>query len=214
MVRFLFAVGCLVLFSNSQAKADDLLWADREDPSVPAHCRDPQLRSFGTVERKVFYGITGAVSKGFTHEIEIARNDASLLWEALKTGHGVVARLQGALNFLEGSRISKGYEFEREGDVLEAFALADLEREYPEAQYYTTGGISYHNHAPGGHFETLGEVDVVVARRADCSVVAIGEAKLGVKALNHAREQVSRFVKYVKNGLCSSKATYPICSLN
>lgn len=214
--RLACAAVAVSLFSGA-AFSDELLWADRVDSRVPVNCRDPQIRDYGSVQKLYFYSITGGLKAGFTNEVELQRGEATTLWQALKSNQALTGVLSSLYDFLEASKQTMGFDFQKEGDVLEALALQDLTRIYPETEYFTTGGISYHNQN-AGKFETVGEVDIVVGRRSDCAVVAVGEAKLGVAQLSHAHQQVSRFVSWIKAKLCSSPtpsqtASQTICSL-
>jgi hypothetical protein len=59
----------------------------------------------------------------------------------------------------------------------------------------------------------MGELDIVVARRADCAVVAVGEAKLGVNQKPHAVQQLRRFMQFLQHKLCLHGEKAAVCSL-
>ena len=101
-----------------------------------------------------------------------------------------------------------GFSFVNEGDVLEVLSpfsvsmddpkteeneSVSLISEYPEVDYVITGGLEYHR-ANGA---TVGELDVVVVKKQDCSVIAIGETKLGLRSLGKAKSQLQRFVQFL-----------------
>ncbi len=214
-----FYVGVLVLFASAitPGLADENLRALRDDPSVPAHCTDVRKASFRSLEQIVYFGIDGSLAKGFSHEVDLDRGDASRLWGYLKAEHGkpsVKKELQPLYETLLNAADRFGFTYKAEGEVLEALAILKLLELYPESDYYVTGGISYLNNASRGRYETLGELDLVVARRSDCAVVVVGEAKLGISQLAHAREQITRFRDWIRRQVCTSRearADAPLC---
>lgn len=215
-------VGFLASIASLNAHSDEYMDLLREDPNVPVHCRDVRIQSFATARNYFVYGVTGATRVGFSNEINLARDEASRLWGALKNGTSESAflgqirpdrraLLSDYFRFLTNGGVRMGFDFGKEGDVLEALALRDLERFYPANEFFNFGGIEYHN--AGGH-GAIGELDLVVARRSDCSVVAVGEAKLGVGQLSHAKNQLGRIFEFVKSKLCpSSGRSLPICTV-
>lgn len=187
----------------------------RNDPSVPAYCTSVQIENFTGVDQLFYFGITGARAKGFTHEVTLERQDARDLWIRLKSGGGgadLRSDLVPVFETLRGASATMGFDYENEGEVLEALALLQLRESFPAQDYYFTGGIEYSNPANASKIEVLGELDLVVARKADCGVVAIGEAKLGIKQLGHARSQINRFMTWARATLCGSpEGETPIC---
>lgn len=190
------------------AQADSYFDFNRNDQEVPAPCRDFKLGYFSENSRYVIYGLEGAAAKGFTHEYPLSRKEASVLWKSMQSS-GAPERsgaLGRELEILVEGRDVKGFAYRNEGDVLEALALSDLEREYPPSIYFHTGGLAYHE---AGNPVTIGELDLVVARRSDCKVVMVGEAKLGLEQLGHARKQLRRIDTFLKGKLCRSASGQP-----
>jgi hypothetical protein len=187
----------------------------REDPSVPEHCRELTPSSFSNLESQdLFFGITGALERGFTDEVRLDRKDATLLWNQLRGKDKSVLpmHLSPLMTELEEARTQMAFTYKSEGEVLEAMALRQLRERYPPSEYFTTGGYTYLNPANPGKFETVGELDVIVGRRTDCAVLRIGEAKLGLKQLGHAREQLRRFRSWLRAKLCKdSRSTATPC---
>lgn len=191
----------------------------REDPSVPANCRNFEMGRFRTVSKWIYFGIEGSRSAGFTHEIQITRKEAATLWEVMKspTPHKEPQyvqlernpRLTRILATLMRAAETRGFDFQKEGDVLEALALEQLKAEYPEKHFFMTGGVAY-----GATLASYaGELDIIVGRRSDCGIVALGEAKLGVDQKPHAERQIQRFHAVAKSELCSRGEREAICSL-
>lgn len=97
-------------------------------------------------------------------------------------------------------------DFAKEGDVLEALwpyaATTDQSRlmdHYPPQKYFYTGGLEYYRPDGTAHGRLEGEIDVLVARKDNCQVVVIGEAKLGLAQYSHASDQVTRFLTYLRD---------------
>ena len=93
------------------------------------------------------------------------------------------------------------------GDILESVAhlgsfssgaqgaLVPFTSRYPVHHYFYYSGLEY--------FRTdgsvAGELDFVVAKRSDCQVAAIVQAKLGVTQRARAEEQNRRFYNFIRN---------------
>lgn len=221
MTRFflaLYFIGALGgAFWGAGARADEFFENTRHDPSMPPNCAEFDMRDFATVSRIILAGPQGARREGFTHEYPIAREDAATLWQALNTSGAVVPevirsnpRLSRDYALLTQLGPRMGFDYGKEGDVLEALALHLLRQEFPEREYFLTGGVAY---SPSATLAALGELDIIVGRRSDCAVVAIGEAKLGVRQRNHALAQLKRFTDFAKSKLCRTDARQLICSM-
>ena len=144
---------------------------------------------------------------GFTDEHPVTRSNASTLWKYFKSlthGDEKVDLLKKIKSNKELSRdyaiIKRNYKiqdfnFQNEGEILEVLAIEQLYQEFPENAYFITGGYEYHEKFS---HKTIGELDLLVANRGDCSAVAIGEAKLGTrKMLNKAYQQIQRFEDFL-----------------
>lgn len=190
---------------SSGVFADQYFDYQRTDKNIPEKCRNFKIENFRTASKWVIYGISGATKKGFTHEYPISREEATMLWKAINSNNSNYKSTQ--LDILKTDGQVMGFDFKKEGDVLEALALVDLEREYPPNLYVMTGGLAYHE---AGGPSLLGEVDVLVMKKTDCSVVAIGEAKLGHGQLSHAKSQLNRFYDFLDRKLCNS-ANFNVC---
>ncbi|RYZ71515.1 MAG: hypothetical protein EOP09_04545 [Proteobacteria bacterium] len=205
----------------SHSSADEYMELTRSDPHVPAHCQNVKVAQFSAAQKFFVYGITGAVREGFQYEIDLSRGEATQLWSALKGNLSAPEFLSQVrtdrrnllanyFDFLTTEGEEMGFDYGKEGDLLEGLALRDLAREYPDSEYFRYGGVEYHE--PGS--ATMGELDLLVARKSDCAVVAIGEAKLGTGQLSHAKSQLSRIFQFLRNKLCErpSSAT-PVCTV-
>ena len=191
----------VLLFSVQQSFASPHFTPLRDDLTVPEKCREVELAHFSLPVEKFFVGRRGALAMGFTFEYPMSRANASILWsyfKALTDGQKklhILAKIKADPELLRDYKIilanyqEQGFEFSNEGEILEVLAIEDLYREFPENFYFITGGIEYHR---ANSSMTLGEVDVFVGRRDDCSSVAVGEAKLG-PALDKAKSQILRF---------------------
>ena len=172
----------------------------RDDLTMPANCVHLTAEDFSEPHTKVIYGIEGYKAKGFTDEIPLERQEARGLWQAMngdRISLGVVnsdPELRRFKKILDTRGVEMGFDFGKEGDILEVFALVDLEVRYPNSEYFRTGGYEYSD----GRGSVVGELDVLVGRRSDCNIIVIGEAKLGYKMIGKAREQLSRFENYYR----------------
>lgn len=173
----------------------------RIDRTVPTHCVNLTAEDFSEPHIKVIYGIEGYKKKGFSHEIPLERQEARDLWQAMngdRISLDIVESSEELRKFkeiLDIAEVEMGFDYGKEGDVLEALALVDLEKEYPSEEYFHTGGYEYSNSRGG---RVVGELDVLVGRRSDCNIIVIGEAKLGHKMLGKAREQLARFENFYR----------------
>ncbi len=208
------------------AQADQYFDFTRTDSTIPPQCANPQLKDFQENTRYFYYGVKGSRAKGFTHEYPITREAATYLWTVMQDTALTKSRMVPAdvaknpellrdYNILRTVGLQMGFDFGSEGEVLETLALYDLQKTYPPSHYYFTGGIEY---GDPGFQGVLGELDLVVARRSDCAVVAVGEAKLGVNQLGHAQQQMVRFHAFVTQKICTSAsaaqtANAPICKI-
>lgn len=208
MVSFFRALALFLIiftFQLSTVRADQYLNTLRVDNNVPEHCREPKIEHFMTDYKIVMWSIHGALEKGFTHEYPQNRECMAQLWDIFRDNSVQVLAKSGFRSpksceygdrdfklLLENAE-ERGYDFDKEGDVLELLANLTLEQEYGTDEYFSSSGIEYR--MPGER--TLGELDVIIQRRDNCQAVVVGEAKLGLKALSKARDQVSRFRNYL-----------------
>lgn len=214
-----FAFGILAFFSLTSSSYAHFE-KTRIDPSVPSNCSDFEVRDFAAVGRLILAGPEGAKREGFTHEYPIARREATTLWEMLRSqsnlsGSAVAevpsnSKLRQKFLLLSEIGPRMGFDFGKEGDVLEALVLHQLKQEFPEKEYFLTGGIAYRER-PGT--PVLGELDIIIGRRSDCAVVVLGEAKLGIGQRNHALGQLKRFTDFAKRRLCAKGDREPICGM-
>lgn len=179
----------------------------RHDQTVPAACYDIEINYFSFPMEKIYVGRKGALQMGFTYEYPVSRRHASTLWKYFKSlthGEENISLLKKIKSNKELRRdyeiIKRNYQvqdfyFQNEGEVLEILAIEYLYQEYPENQYFITGGYEYHDDYSN---KTIGELDIYIGNRSDCSVVAIGETKLGTrKMLNKAYKQIQRFENFL-----------------
>ncbi len=205
---WILGIALASLFSATSSFADPYFQSTRIDAFVPANCRNLELRNFNLLGRYITYSVQGACAAGFTHEYPISRQDAQNLWKTLRTEALTnTHKLSGNTATLYTAGRQMGFNFEKEGDVLEVLALLQLKQEYPEREYFLTGGLAYGY--TGGAY--LGEIDIIVARRSDCDVVAVGESKLGVNERSHALQQLKRFSVFLREKLCSRGEQAPVC---
>lgn len=178
----------------------------RYDETVPENCREMEISFYQLPPDYFFVGRAGALNMGFTFEYPIARQDATVLWrffESEVNGENTETQFQKIQNnpnlkrdyeIIERDYEAMGFDFAKEGDILEILAIHQLYQEFPENTYFITGGIEYKH---SGH-NTLGELDIYVGRRDNCEAVAVGESKLGKKSiLKKAKEQLHRFEEFL-----------------
>lgn len=198
---------------------------NRNDSRIPSQCQEFDLSDFEDTQSFFTYGVKGSTSRGFDYEVDISREEASQLWDIFKKGENhdsdIRAKLSNDPHLLQlfdriQSAEDMGFDFQKEGDILEVLSLLDLSSRYQDSKYFFTGGLEYRD---SEHTRTLGELDLLVVERSSCHVVAIGESKLGVKQLSHAHEQLERVHGFLSDRLCqksnssSGSPHAPICSL-
>jgi hypothetical protein len=209
-IRIVLAAGIFLPWVANTASADQFFHNNRIDATVPANCREMDLRNFYPLSRFITYSIQGGRAAGFTHEYPISRRDAESLWARLRAeAHHGAPKLTGNAASLYAYGRQMGFDFENEGEVLELLAILQLRQEYPEREYFLTGSVAYGE----ANVSNVGELDIIVARRADCGVVAVGEAKLGVNQRPHANQQLRRFMQFLQKKLCLRGERAPICGL-
>jgi hypothetical protein len=200
----------ILFFSNlSLAGKDyggDYFKSLRNDMTIPEKCREVNLSHFATHELETFYwGPVGAQDRGFTYEYPIERGEASELWSyARQVVQGedpedIESKISSKPDVLRDFKIivanyeGMDFDFESEGEVLEILSILEM-GEMLSDEFYVYGSVYY---ADG----VAGELDLMVGRNADCQIVSIGEAKLGLKSLGKAREQMDRFKNFLRTHL-------------
>ena len=190
---------------GSSALADQYFETLRYNSTTPAHCQEFDIDFFSEPVTWVTYGVLGATEVGFTNEYPIQRHEAGQAWRYLRSQRFTgktqypelnTDRMLYFLNLLEQARQHMGYTYSVEGEILEALALIDLHRYYDPNQYFFTGSIAY---SRGAGSSTMGELDIIVARKSDCHVVLIGESKLGKHRLSKAKSQLQRFHNFMRS---------------
>jgi hypothetical protein len=114
--------------------------------------------------------------------------------------------LRRHFNHMAKETIAGNFSYSAVGDVLEILSPFGLDSanksindSFPPSEYYVNGGWEYKR----DNGQTMGELDIIVARKSDCSVVALGESKLTTtkymrKRFSKARSQLKRFVGRLK----------------
>jgi hypothetical protein len=201
--------------SPFEAKTDDLTVEDKCEVYAPAFFTAEPINYF-TV------GIAGTKRAGVSEEVAITRNEAKILWSALypKSSEARIEKAMGTINnnlklrtyfdLLEQGKIERGASYNSEGEILEILAYTILlesdsflkmvavhfnGQSFTEADFFVTGGVTYHDIKSG---RTVGELDVVVGDSNTCTIFAIGEAKLGGKR-SKARRQLDRIKSFIRN---------------
>ena len=177
----------------------------RNDHLLPEKCRHLSVNNFKKVNIHYFtYGSKGSTKAGFTYEIPIHRQTARLLWLAFKDDQleyrSYVTKLdqkpnaQIFINLITDLKDPMQFDFRSEGEILELLALKDLEKYYSKDNHFFTGGFTYRKH---NGKNILGELDLIVGRKDNCTIIGVGESKLGIGALSKAKKQLKRFRKYI-----------------
>ncbi|MCB0408125.1 MAG: hypothetical protein KDD34_07980 [Bdellovibrionales bacterium] len=175
----------------------------RDDHTIPEKCREVELDNFATYDLETFtYGPIGAQNRGFTYEYPIRRDDARLLWDlgrmVVERGdiESAMWRLKSNPEALRDFQImmdlyqEMDFNFHSEGEVLEILSIVETSKKLSD-EFYVTGSVAYSD-------KVAGELDLMIGRKSDCQIFSIGEAKLGLKSLNHAHEQLERFKSFLK----------------
>jgi hypothetical protein len=95
------------------------------------------------------------------------------------------------------------FEFENQGDILEAITLKQLRDEFPAHEYTVLSGANYRLYWKDKYGKmdstSKGELDFVVIRNSDDVVIRVGEAKSNIaEGLEIAVEQKQRFLDYLE----------------
>ncbi len=198
------ALFVLVIFQFHISSAGHYFDLSRYDNLVPHRCREfspDYFSNYSQINFKTF-GIEGSSKKGFDYEIDISRSEATKLWNTFKAErtffplHFEFQRLifNWAYDSFEEYADKMDFDFENEGEVLEFLTIVKLKENFPEPEYFVTGGIVYHAY---NHSMHIGELDVVVGKSDSCQVLLIGEAKLNPKKARYAQEQLRRFSNFI-----------------
>ena len=230
-MRFITMVLFLLISITSFAEGyfDNL----RYDRNTPAKCLETKIDDFLPAGDLKFFtvGIQGAQNKGFSFEYPITRSEAGRLWKPSKQyldqgGQAEYPKLPKLDHYSEWAlpleigqdlssvnpeEIIKSYAPEmnftlgNEGEVLELLASLALERSINPKKYFVTGSVAYR----GVHgTRTLGELDLIVAERETCTIVAVGEVKLGLRGLSKAMKQLKRFHGFLKEATGDHRAKF------
>ena len=196
MNRFLVMILCL--FFSLEVFSEISMERLRDDLDIPTYCSTVKVSHFkkNINQIKYFtYGSKGSTAHGFDYEVSIPRKTATKIWSAYKKGKDLLSLFQsdplilGFVKTILRDIKRKKYDLYSEGEILESLALEDLKKYYSEDLYFFTGGVSYSRNS---RTNTLGELDLIVAKKKDCTVVAVGESKLGLR-LGKAKAQLKRF---------------------
>ena len=195
----------LVLGLVKPSMASPLLENMRRDRTVPEHCRQTHLEDFFVNDQLFFftYSSRGGKKRGYTYEYPLHRDDVDRL-------HHLVQRQKQNgrpdQNTLKDPQMVKawdevvvnyepmGFPLINLGETMEILAIVDLVNAFEESDYFITGSVGYQYRGKGG---LQGELDVVIARRSDCRVEAIGEVKMGIHRLGKAKQQLRRFQQFL-----------------
>lgn len=207
-LRVFVAIAASLLFS-SQAFAGyggHHFRSLRADQTVPEYCLDLELNHFEEEEIDFFtYSIEGGKRRGFDYEYPLNRDQAKHLWRYIKrfmagdvvdTGSGRFGSdpaLKQSFEILINNYEAKDFNFGSEGEILELLAIHALEQKL-EPDLYVYGSVQYAD-------RVAGELDLIVAKKTDCSVYSIGEVKLGVRSLGKAKKQLRRFQGFLRSHL-------------
>ncbi|RME14212.1 MAG: hypothetical protein D6797_09320 [Bdellovibrio sp.] len=209
MKQLFFSIG-IVFFSFFPLWADEYITPLREDLSVPSQCLEPRLEDFQLKNIEFFtYSIRSAKEKGFSREFPITRKDAHALWVVLdQIGHHGASERVWAQKYITGKpdlrhlrdlllkeKDRRGFDFGSEGDVLELISLMDLKKQYPEPFFFITSSYMYHE---PHEYRAVGELDVIIGQATNCQVISVGEVKLGLHRLPKAKQQLRRFMLFLK----------------
>jgi hypothetical protein len=205
--------GVVMVFFTAWMLVVNLGWASphfttlRDDLSVPEHCRDMKLSFYQLPPEKIYVGREGALDMGFTMEYPIKREDARTLWHYFKgltegkDDYSLYRKIQDNpdlkrdYDVIINNYLEQDFDFQAEGEILEALAIADLYREFPSNHFYITGGVTYHK---PNNSQTIGEVDLFVGLKDTCEAILVGEVKLGrKKSLSKAKQQLGRFENFL-----------------
>ncbi len=207
----LILLGLLVFLFNQFAASDPYLENLKNDTSVPEHCRETELNDFSVKDLGIFT-VSITSTRGptrFTFEYPIKRHHAHSLWGVMKNyvKNEVLSpsdknlvnsneELKRNFNVLKNNYKTRGFSFGSEGEILELLAHVALQKQFNSGKtgVFVTGSVEYRRFQSG---QVLGELDVVIADKEDCKVLAYGEAKLGTHRASKAWGQVQRFMDFL-----------------
>ena len=214
MVRLSVLLGSILLVVCPQSFAGEYFENLRNDQRIPEKCSKTRLSDFGVAKLDYFtVSIKGAYKRGFTYEYPISRSSVRKIWKSVNPSNvnpdpslmGHVIKKPGGI-ISEGDRSydidhklivdnmqTMGFDMKSEGQVLEVLAILAMEKELPE-EYFVYGSVEYHQN---NSRRTIGELDLVVGLKENCKILAVGEAKVGIKSLSHAHRQLRRFKNFI-----------------
>ncbi|NQZ00197.1 MAG: hypothetical protein HRT45_05955 [Bdellovibrionales bacterium] len=198
--------GMLLSFSAHAGYGGHYFRSLRIDQTIPEKCLDLELNHFEEDEINYFtYSIEGGKRRGFDHEYPLDRGDAKDLWRYIKK-HMMGKRVDVNVgDFRKNPSLKRdylillanyeamGFDFGSEGEVLELLVIKELHKSLHE-DLYVYGSVQYSDNIAG-------ELDLIIAKKSNCSVIGIGEAKLGIKSLGKAKKQLSRFHGFLRSHL-------------
>ncbi len=204
-----------LLFIGSLAGAASPFTNLRDDHSIPEACRQTEVRHFEPSALEFFtVGALDAERAGFDHEYPIERDHARRLWQILKGHPHRDSRAPDSIKSTPAlvrdyEILVKNYEemdfdFRSEGEILELLAIQQFYSGISREEFFITGSVSY------GGDRVAGELDMVIGRKENCKVVAVGEVKLGRKSVGHARRQLERFRGFINRAAAILNALAPM----
>lgn len=214
LLRILLGLLTLLLSYTSFAA---VFKSDRFFPQTPAHCQKVKPSHFKEAPLTFIYGSEGATRRGFDLEFPIARANARTAWHILKDGKVTrreraraqekSLRLLKYVDLLHSEGPKMEFNFSSEGEILEVLVISNIQkqpreffhfleqasgRRFHPQDFYVFGSVGYSRLGD----RRLGELDLIIARKSNCEVVAIGEVKLGHRGLGKARRQMQRFINF------------------
>ncbi|MBT4762429.1 MAG: hypothetical protein HOO06_12075 [Bdellovibrionaceae bacterium] len=209
---FVISVSFFVLFFHQTLLSSTYFDNLKDDKTVPQHCKTTVLSHFDVSALEMFT-ISLKAKNGrsrFTFQYPLNRGNANYLWYVMKSyvKNGSISdqdkthiakseELTKNFNALMDSHKVRGFRFGSEGEVLELLAHVALQKSFDadNLNVFVTGSLQYREFKGSS---AMGELDVLIADKDTCKVLAYGEAKLGVHRSSKAWSQVHRFERFLK----------------
>lgn len=205
-VQTIFVIVVTFLSFNANGSRGGYFENLRADLLVPEHCRQTSPTHFKKADQMRYFtvSIEGGARRGFDYEYPARRDQMTVLYKVFHNElHGSDwfrnevrsdHNLANQYNRMRQLQQPMGFDFSNEGEVLEILAI-DWMQQKLDPNYFVTGSVAYSSSA--GH-NTVGELDLIIADKATCQVISVGEAKLGIRSLGKARRQLERFSSFLR----------------
>lgn len=178
----------------------------RHDLTIPDECNYNEVSDFFASDLKYFtYSRTGNKGSKFDFSYDISREEIRQLWSIFRSGDQDSGRAMSWKNSSERKKKifmaiynhfeKMDFDFNDEGQVLEILTLVKIKKSLKD-DMYITGSVAYSGNRTSNR---IGELDIVVGYKKDCTIAYVGEVKVNPRRVGHAKSQLARFKRFIEN---------------